>query len=101
MRTAAVALVLIGLVATTAEAQGRGRGNGRSQGIPPGQMPPAGLCRVWYEGVPPGRQPRATSCNEAERIASRDQYARVIYGDDRSADRGRNRTVGGGAESVP
>ena len=99
MRTAAITLVLIGLVATGSEAaQGRGRGNGRAQGIPPGQMPPAGLCRVWYDGVPPGRQPRPTSCNEAERIASRDQYARVIYGDDRTrgVDRGRNRGAGGG-----
>src|SRR6185295_18891393 len=51
------------------------------QGVPPGQLPPAGMCRVWYDGVPPGRQPRATSCNEAERIASRDRSARVIYGD--------------------
>jgi hypothetical protein len=61
-------------------AQGRNNRNG-TQGIPPGQMPPAGMCRVWYDGVPPGRQPRATSCNEAERLASRDRNARVIYGD--------------------
>jgi hypothetical protein len=101
MRTAAL-LVLIGFAATaSAEAQGRGR-NARGQGIPPGQMPPAGLCRVWYDGVPPGRQPRPTSCNEAERIASRDQYARVIYGDDRTRGTARNgailrdRSVGGG-----
>jgi len=65
------------LAASPLYAQGRRN----SQGIPPGQLPPAGLCRVWYDGVPPGRQPRATSCNEAERIASRDSNARVIYGD--------------------
>jgi hypothetical protein len=59
----------------------QGRGHNSSQGIPPGQLPPAGLCRVWYDGVPPGHQPRATNCNEAERIASRDRNARVIYGD--------------------
>ena len=35
---------------------------------------------MWYDGVPPGRQPRPTDCYEAERIASRDQNARVIYG---------------------
>ena len=23
--------------------------------VPPGQRPPAGLCRVWIDGVPPGR----------------------------------------------
>jgi hypothetical protein len=39
------------------------------------------MCRVWYDGVAPGRQPRPTSCNEAERVASRDRNARVIYGD--------------------
>ena len=31
-------------------------------GIPPGQLPPPGRCRVWIEGTPPGRQPRARSC---------------------------------------
>lgn len=74
------ALILIGLMAAPAAAQGRGRKSGK---IPPGHMPSAGQCRVWYEGVPPGRQPAPTSCAEAERIASRDGRARVIYGDDR------------------
>ena len=80
MRNLAAAVILIGLAATSADAQGRGR-NARSQGIPPGQMPPAGMCRVWYDNLPPGRQPRPTSCNEAERVASRSNNARVIYGD--------------------
>ena len=80
MRNLAAALILIGLAATSADAQGRGR-NARGQGIPPGQMPPAGMCRVWYDNVPPGRQPRPTSCNEAERVAARSNNARVIYGD--------------------
>jgi hypothetical protein len=96
MRTAAATFILIGVFATAAmdaqgkglgRAQGRGRGQAaiaRAQGIPPGQLPPAGQCRVWYEGVPPGRQPAPTNCNEAERIASRDADARVIYGDDRT-----------------
>jgi len=66
-------------------AQGNGRNSARAQGIPPGQLPPDGLCRVWYEGRPPGQQPRPVDCNQAERIASRDSRARVIYG----ADRGR------------
>ena len=83
MRSLAVLGGVLGVVfalASPSFAQGRGR-NG-NQGIPPGQLPPAGMCRVWYDGVPPGRQPRATSCNEAERLASRDRSARVIYGDD-------------------
>lgn len=85
MRTAAVTFIVLALAAGTADAQGRGRGNNRanSQGIPPGHMPAAGQCRVWYDGVPPGRQPRPTNCDQAERIASRDRNARVIYGDDR------------------
>ena len=82
MRTAALSLLALALLAGTSEAQGRGR-RANSQGIPPGQMPRAGECRVWYDGVPPGRQPRPTSCREAERIAARDREARVIYGDDR------------------
>ena len=83
MRIAA-ALVLASLIASPLAAQGKGNGNGKkSQGIPPGHMPPPGSCRVWYDGVPPGHQPRATNCREAERVAARDRNARVIYGTDR------------------
>lgn len=77
MKRAALVLILVGLASGPALAQGRGR---NKQGIPPGHRPPDGLCRVWYDGVPPGRQPRPTSCYEAERIASRDRNARVVYG---------------------
>ena len=82
LRTAAATTAFIALLAGAAFAQGNGRNSARNQGIPPGQMPPAGQCRVWYEGRPPGQQPRATNCNEAERIASRSNSARVIYGSD-------------------
>ncbi len=78
MKPAALAFLLIGLAASPAFAQGRGR---NSQGIPPGHLPPEGLCRVWYDGVPPGRQPSPTGCYDAERVASRNRDARVIYGD--------------------
>lgn len=80
LRNAAASIAVFTLIAGTAFAQGNGRNSTRNQGIPPGQMPPAGQCRVWYEGRPPGQQPRATNCNEAERIASRSNSARVIYG---------------------
>ena len=80
MKQAFIVVVLLGVAAVPAAAQGRGNGNKR---IPPGHMPSAGECRVWYDGVPPGRQPRATSCAEAERIAARDGNARVVYGSDR------------------
>ena len=82
MRKAAFALILLAAVAGTSEAQGRGRAN-TAQGIPPGQMPRAGECRVWYDNLPPGRQPAPTNCDQAERVASRSRDARVIYGDDR------------------
>jgi hypothetical protein len=88
MRSAAVTVALIGLVAAPLSAQGRGdRYGDRSLGIPPGHLPPPGECRVWYDGRPPGQQPPPTSCREAERVASRERYARVIYGGDRD---GRN-----------
>lgn len=111
MRNVTAALILIGAMAAPLAAQGRG---GWSQGrIPPGQMPPAGSCRVWYDGVPPGQQPPPMSCRDAERIASRSRDARVVYGsqgrddrrDDRYDDRYDNRSprYGGGyiARSVP
>jgi hypothetical protein len=68
----------LGLVAAAAlaaplSAQGR-----NSVGIPPGQMPPAGMCRIWIDGVPPGHQPRPTDCVTAERNVP--YNGRVIYG---------------------
>ncbi len=94
MRTAAVTLFALAIAAGTADAQTGGRNRTNSQGIPPGHMPAAGQCRVWYDGVPPGRQPRPTNCRDAERTAARDRNARVIYGsaryDDRYEDRGSN-----------
>ena len=80
MTRAATVFLLIGLMAAPAAAQGRGRKNGK---IPPGHMPAAGQCRVWYDGVPPGRQPAPMSCAQAERLAARDG-ARVIYGSERN-----------------
>jgi hypothetical protein len=67
-----------GLVAAAAlagplSAQGR-----NSVGIPPGQMPPAGMCRIWIDGVPPGHQPRPTDCVTAQRNVP--VNGRVIYG---------------------
>ena len=47
--------------------------------IPPGQLPPKGMCRVWIDGLPPGQQPPVTTCADAE--AHRVANSRVIYGD--------------------
>ena len=80
MRVAAIVLI-VGVLAAPVAAQGRGRG--RVSGIPPGHMPPAGLCQLWYDGVPPGRQPGPMNCRDAERVAARNRYASVIYGDAR------------------
>lgn len=68
----------LGLVAAAAlaaplSAQGR-----NSVGVPPGQMPPAGMCRIWIDGVPPGHQPRPTDCVTAQRNVP--VNGRVIYG---------------------
>jgi len=80
MRTVTTTLMLLGLSAVSLGAQIRGPYDTRSQGIPPGHIPPPGQCRVWYDNVPPGRQPAPVSCSEAERVASRSRNARVIYG---------------------
>lgn len=82
---AATALLAASSVVTAEPAQ-QGRHNrqdiARAQGVPPGQLPPSGLCRVWYDDRPNGRQPSATTCARAEAIATRDRNARVIYGED-------------------
>jgi hypothetical protein len=77
MRKVQLAAVIASLaVAAPAMAQGRGRGN---QGVPPGQRPPAGMCRIWIDGVPPGHQPAPTDCATA--AARVPPNARIIYGD--------------------
>ena len=50
-----------------------------SDHIPPGQLPPAGMCRIWIDGVPPGQQPAPTDCQTA--VATKPANARVIWGD--------------------
>lgn len=52
----------------------------KSDRIPPGHMPPAGLCRIWIDGVPPGRQPAPTDCQTA--VSTKPANARVIFGGD-------------------
>ncbi|MGH9383469.1 MAG: hypothetical protein ACRD2N_04180 [Vicinamibacterales bacterium] len=113
MLRAAATVILAALVTVPLGAQ-RSRGG---PDIPPGQLPPPGTCRVWYEGLPPGRQPGPMSCREAERIASRRRDARVIYGSDTgrnddgwwdrsrspypSPDRGRSGGYGGYGYNTP
>jgi hypothetical protein len=70
-----IAAVLVAVTATSASAQGRGR---NIDGVPPGQRPPTGLCRVWIDGVPPGQQPGVTDCTSA--LARVPANGRVLYG---------------------
>lgn len=70
-------------------------------GVPRGQYPPPGECRVWYPNRPAGQQPPPTSC---ERLvgARLEPGAFILHGDQaydaeynwREADRRRPGTVG-------
>jgi hypothetical protein len=79
MRHIISTLVLAAAIAAPAAAQVRVRPSGQG-GVPPSYLPPPGACRVWYDHQPPGRQPAPINCRDAERIASRDGRARVIFG---------------------
>src|SRR5688572_4199806 len=57
------------------------RSSRASSRVPPGHLPPRGMCRVWIDGVPPGQQPPVTDCATAEQMRWRTANARVIYGD--------------------
>jgi hypothetical protein len=73
--TLTLSLAAIAAVSAPLAAQGRGR---NAAGVPPGHMPPPGMCRIWIDGVPPGHQPRATDCATAQ--ANVPYNGRVIYG---------------------
>jgi hypothetical protein len=68
---------VLAMLGNPALAQGRGR---NTDGVPPGQRPPSGMCRIWIDGVPPGHQPAPTDCRTA--VRNRPANGRVIYGDD-------------------
>ena len=89
MRTSSVilAIAVLGAAAGTAGAQGRGRGR-NNDNVPPGQRPPAGMCRIWIDGVPPGHQPAPTDCQTA--VRNQPPNSRIIWGDNTGR---RDRTV--------
>lgn len=80
MRASSVILTIAVLAAAAgpASAQGRGRGKG-NQNVPPGQRPPAGMCRIWINGVPPGHQPAPTDCETA--VRNQPPNSQIIWGD--------------------
>lgn len=73
--------------ATTSSA-GKKKGKGRkakhvrSQGIPPGHLPPPGLCRAWLPDVPPGHQPPPDDCRTIKRNLPAGAF--VVYGGPRA-----------------
>lgn len=77
-------LTLAALVVAASPLAAQGRGNGAEK-VPPGHMPPPGMCRIWIDDVPPGRQPKPTDCATARRRVP--DNARVIYGARRTASR--------------
>ncbi len=77
LKTIAISLALAVAAAAPLSAQGNGTKDGK---IPPGQRPPAGMCRIWLDGVPPGQQPAPTDCATA--VRKRPANGRVIFGDD-------------------
>jgi hypothetical protein len=81
MRASSVLLTIAVLAAAAgpAGAQGRGRGKGNSDKVPPGQRPPAGMCRIWINGVPPGHQPAPTDCQTA--VRNQPPNSQIIWGD--------------------
>lgn len=46
--------------------------------VPPGHMPPPGLCRIWLPDTPPGHQPPVGNCNKLRHQVP--PGATLIYG---------------------
>ena len=69
-----IAAALLAVTAVSASAQNTGR---KSNGVPPGQRPPDGMCRVWVTGVAPGQQSAPTDCATAEARARVTANSRV------------------------
>lgn len=74
-------IAMLATAAGSAVAQGRGKSKGNN-GVPPGQRPPAGMCRIWINGVPPGHQPAPTDCETA--VRNQPPNSQILWGDNTS-----------------
>ena len=97
LRPTALLFLSLAIAGVTANAEAQGPWNRRNrnevarmQGVPPGQLPPADLCRVFYDARGYGRQSSSMNCRQAESIAARDRNARVVYGENAYAYRNGN-----------
>ena len=57
-------LVVSGTVGQSSHYPAQAEVQKRPVSIPPGHMPPAGKCRIWFPGLPPGQQPPPGNCNQ-------------------------------------
>lgn len=62
----AVALLLSGCTVTYRPGVSVQSTGAKDVHIPPGHLPPPGMCRIWYEGRPPGQQPPPGGCRKLE-----------------------------------
>lgn len=63
----------------------RGPDREASASIPPGHLPPPGMCRVWMPGQPPGHQAKPRNCSNIERTAPAGSWIVERPGKDRKA----------------
>ncbi|MDB4878116.1 MAG: hypothetical protein JWM41_4562 [Gemmatimonadetes bacterium] len=83
--------VVLGMLAAAAPAMAQSRGKG-NDGVPPGQRPRAGMCRIWVDGLPPGQQPAPTDCATARaRVPSN---GRILFGSRTQSNRHLNTSNG-------
>lgn len=79
MKRFVVKSLLTAVLVSVSAAAHAGAQNKRTD-VPKGDLPPAGMCRIWIDGVPPGQQPAVTDCPSA--VKNRPSNGRVLFGDD-------------------
>lgn len=79
IKSTVLGAVLAAAVALSA-GQAEAKKNDHHFKVPPGHMPPAGKCRIWYPGTPPGHQPPPGDCRTLSRQVPHGAY---LIGHDR------------------